>query len=281
MTKLNTNFFIDLKEVDSDYQLCSEEELESIRSSIGRKVSQTSNCPTKNQWEDYWSDVKLKEYKIPTFFKKQDHELASQAFRFDNKFILSDKEHLASDCIHAIIKNILNYLKADFDSIVEFGCGNGHNLEYIKSLNLFSNIYGCDFSESAVSIVKDKGFESFIFDMKSPSSQKLKGLNLNNEKTIFFTSGSMEQLGHSWSPFFAFLESSNVNYVFHIEPIIELYSDTGVEAMSKDFHKKKNYLQGYFSFLQEQNYFNLTYSKSNFGTLYDQGFNVLILKRYD
>ena len=102
---------------------------------------------------------------------------------------------------------------------------------------------------------------------------------LNNKGTVFFTSGSMEQLGAEWDSLFTFFSDSNINYIFHVEPILELYSDSRLESLSSSFHQKKNYLTGYFSFLETQSKFDVSYSKTDFGTLYDQGFNVVILQR--
>jgi len=115
--------------------------------------------------------------------------------------------------------------------------------------------------------------------MKRPSLSYLNENKLNNKDTIFFTSGSMEQLGAQWDSLFTFFFNSNINYIFHIEPILELYSDSRLESLASSFHQKKNYLTGYFSFLETQSKFDVSYSKTDFGTLYDQGFNVVILKR--
>ena len=41
----------------------------------------------------------------------------------------------------------------------------------------------------------------------------------SNKDTIFFTSGSMEQLGAQWDSLFTFFSNSNINYIFHIDPM--------------------------------------------------------------
>ena len=280
MKKLNTNFFIDLEKVDPNFDFCSDKISGIAQIAVEKKVDETRNCPKQEQWEDYWSEIKSNKNKTPTFFNKKDDNLdKKEVFRYQGKFIESSNESLAADCAHEIIKNVLDYINIDFSSVVELGCGNGHNLDYIKSLNKFDSINGCDFSPSAVSIIKEKGFGGFQFDMKRPSLSYLNENKLNNKDTIFFTSGSMEQLGAQWDSLFTFFSNSNVNYIFHIEPILELYSDSELESLASSFHQKKNYLTGYFSFLRAQSKFDVSYSKTDFGTLYDQGFNVVILKR--
>lgn len=280
MKKLSTNFFIDLKNIDPNFVFCSDKISAIAKTAIEKKVNKTKSCPKQEQWEDYWSVIKSNKNKTPTFFDKKDDKLGKkEVFRYQGKFIQSSNEYLASDCAHEIIKNVLDYINVDFSSVVEFGCGNGHNLDYIKSLDRFNSIYGCDFSSSAVSIIKQKGFGGFEFDMKRPSLSHLNKNKLNNKDTVFFTSGSMEQLGARWDSLLTFFFNSNINYIFHIEPILELYSDNRLESLSSSFHQKKNYLTGYFSFLETQSKFNVSYSKTDFGTLYDQGFNVVILQR--
>lgn len=283
MKKLPTNFFIDLKKDNFIFNEPSFEEKEEAFELILRKVSETKEKPNHFQWNDYWSEIKEKKSKIPSFFNKTSNQKINKFYRYNGSFIKSDHENLPAEVIHKIIEKTVKYIsqknKAEIDTIVEFGCGNGHNLQSIKKLKLAKNIYGCDFSKSAVEMVNGLGFESFEFDMTRPSNYFFSDLNINADRSIFFTSGSLEQLGENWKPFFDFLKKSKVKYVFHIEPIKELYSKIKkIEKLALQFHNKKKYLDGYFSYLKKQKHFNLSYSKSDFGTLFDQGFNVLILE---
>jgi hypothetical protein len=283
MKKLPTNFFIDLKKDNYIFNEPSLEEKEEACELILRKVSETKEKPNHFQWNDYWSEIKEKKSKIPSFFNKTSNQKINKFYRYNGSFIKSDHENLPAEVIHKIIEKTVKYIsqknKAEIDTIVEFGCGNGHNLQSIKKLKLAKNIYGCDFSKSAVEMVNGLGFESFEFDMTRPSNYFFSDLNINADRSIFFTSGSLEQLGENWKPFFDFLKKSKVKYVFHIEPIKELYSKIKkIEKLALQFHNKKKYLDGYFSYLKKQKHFNLSYSKSDFGTLFDQGFNVLILE---
>ena len=190
---------------------------------------------------------------------------------------MTDKKDLAVDVLHQIIENVLLRLPRSVCRAVEFGCGNGHNLEHIKKKFPDFDLAGYDISKWAVKTVQKKGFKSFEFDMTNPVA--LSAIP-DGADTAYFTSGSMEQIGSQWKHFFAFLRKSKVKYIFHIEPIGELYSSRNkIERLALQFHRAKGYLTGYLTFLKEQKDFNVEYSKSDFGTLFDQGFNVIILTR--
>ena len=282
MKKLNTNLFTNLKNLGFAYEEASAEERRQIIQVINEKLSSTKEKPNHFQWNDYWSEIKQNKTKIPSFFNKTQNKEINIFYRYKNKFIKSDKKNLPAEIIHSNIKDVIDYIKkfsgSDIDTIIEFGCGNGHNLQYIKKHKIVKNIYACDFSNSAVEMAKENGFNSFEFDMIEPSIEKITNLNIDTNKCIFFTSGSLEQLGKKWKKFFKFIKLSGAKYIFHIEPIKEFYSKSKkIENLALQFHNKKKYLDGYFSYLKKQNHFNIIYSKSDFGTLFDQGFNTIIL----
>lgn len=282
MKKLRTNLFTDLKKGGFSYEEMSEEESSYAIKIIKDKIDSTKEKPNHSQWNDYWSEIKENEIKIPSFFNKTKNKKTNSFYRYEGRLISSNLENFAAEIIHYNIKNTIDYIrlcaKTDIDTIIEFGCGNAHNLEFIRKQQITNNIYGCDFSKSAVEMVKENSFNAFEFDMSEPNLKKIKNLNVDMNKCVFFTSGSLEQLGKKWKKFFEFLKKSNIKYVFHIEPIKELYSKTNlIENLALEFHNKKKYLDGYFAHLKQQKHFNLIYSKSTFGTLFDQGFNTIIL----
>lgn len=282
MKKLPTNFFINLKELNVEYRYVDNNEKKFIFKEIEAKLENTKEKPNQKKWNNYWSEIKNNNVKIPSFFsKKIDFK---NFYRYEKKFIFSEHKDLPAEVIHNIIKSVASYLinknKLNITTFVEFGCGNAHNLEYIKNNKIASKIYGFDFSKSAVEIGLSKGFECRELDMTKPNIEVFKELNIDSNETIYFTSGSLEQLNKKWKPFFSFLKSINAKYIFHIEPILELYSkNKRMEKRALEFHNKKKYLSGYFPFLKTQKDFNFTFSKTDFGTLYDQGFNVLLLEK--
>lgn len=275
MKRLSKNYFFDLDALHFAYEVADAEGKEIAFARIEEKLKITKAKPKAAQWDDYWKEMNAAQASSPSFFKKMETGLS--IFRYNGGFIMTEKKDLAVEVLHQIIGNVLRRLPSSVTNIVEFGCGNGHNLEYIKKISPKYALTGCDISEWAVKTVKEKGFMGFEFDMTAPS---MHSAVLNEENAVYFTSGSMEQTGKKWKGFFKFLRQSKAKYIFHIEPIDELYSARSkAEALALQFHRAKEYLTGYLSFLKEQENFNVEYSKSDFGTLFDQGFNVILLTR--
>ena len=275
MKRLPKNYFFDLDALHFAYEIADTEGRKIAFARIEEKLKITKAKPKAAQWDDYWKEMNAAQASSPSFFKKM--ETGPSIFRHNGGFIMTEKKDLAVEVLHQIIGNVLRRLPSSVTNIVEFGCGNGHNLEYIKKIFPKYALTGCDISEWAVKTVKEKGFMGFEFDMTAPS---LHSAIPNEENTVYFTSGSMEQTGKKWKGFFKFIRQSKAKYVFHIEPIEELYSARSkAEVLALQFHHAKGYLTGYLSFLKEQRDFNVEYSKSDFGTLFDQGFNVILLIR--
>ncbi len=275
MKRLPKNYFFDLDALHFVYEVADAEGKKIAFSRIKEKLKITKAKPKAAQWDDYWKEMNAAQASSPSFFKKM--EIGPSIFRYNGGFITTEKKDLAVEVLHQIIGNVLRRLPSSVVNIVEFGCGNGHNLEYIKKIFPQYALTGCDISEWAVKTVKEKGFMGTVFDMTAPSPSHLIP---NEEDTVYFTSGSMEQTGKKWKAFFKFLRQSKAKYIFHIEPIEELYSARNkAEALALQFHRAKGYLTGYLSFLKGQKEFSVEYSKSDFGTLFDQGFNVILLTR--
>jgi len=130
MKKLPTNFFIDLKKDNFTFSKASPEEKREIFELILHKVSETKEKPNHFQWNDYWSEIKEKKSKIPSFFNKTTNQKINNFYRYNGSFIKSDHENLPAEVIHKIIEKIVKYISeknnTEIDTIVEFGCGNGH-----------------------------------------------------------------------------------------------------------------------------------------------------------
>lgn len=275
MKRLPTNSFFDLNALGFEYEVADAEEKKLAFTRIEEKLKIVKEKPKAAQWDDYWREMAVAKAATPSFFHKT--EIGKSIFRYDGGFIVTDKKDLAVDVLHQIIGNVLRRLPPSVANVVEFGCGNGHNLEYIQKNFPTYALLGGDISKWAVTTVKGKGFTAFEFDMTAPVPPR----NLpSGADTVYFTSGSMEQTGKKWKNFFKFLRQSGVKYIFHIEPVEEFYSvRSKSERLALQFHRAKGYLAGYFTILKSQKDFDVEYSKSDFGTLFDQGFSVLLLTR--
>ena len=273
--RLPKNDFIDLESLGFQYSVADKEDVQAAFSGIEERLRTVKAKPKAAQWDDYWKEMAEAKAAHPSFFKKM--ETGPSIFRYSGGFIVTDKKDLAVDVLHQIIENVIRRLPHSVCRAVEFGCGNGHNLEHMRKKFPDIELAGCDISKWAVKTVKEKGFQGFEFDMTAPATNPLIP---NDENTVYFTSGAMEQVGSKWKNFFKFLRQSKAKYIFHIEPIGELYSARSKqERLAMQFHAAKGYLSGYFPFLKMQKDFTVEYSKSDFGTLFDQGFNVVLLTR--
>lgn len=275
MKRLPINSFLDLAALNFKYEVAYAAGKKLAFARIEEKLRTVKEKPKAAQWDDYWKEMVKAKAASPSFFRKM--EIGPSIFRYGGSFIMTEKKDLAVDVLHQIIGNVLRRLPSSVHTIVEFGCGNGHNLEHIKKKFPSYELAGCDISKWAVKTVKGKGFKGFEFDMTSPLSPATLP---NGADTAYFTSGAMEQTGKKWKPFFNFLRQSKAKHVFHIEPIEELYSVRNkAEKLALQFHRAKGYLAGYLTFLKKQKDFSVEYSKSDFGTLFDQGFTVVVLTR--
>lgn len=275
MNRFPNNYFLDLEALGFKYVAADKDDTKVAYTRINEKLATVKAKPKAAQWDDYWKEMTEAKAAHPSFFKKT--ETGPSIFRYGGGFIVTEKKDLAVDVLHQIIGNVLRRLPKSVKNVVEFGCGNGHNLEYIRKKFPAHSLTGCDISAWAVKNIREKGFAGCEFDMTSPVAGTVIP---NGADTVYFTSGAMEQVGKKWKPFFRFLRDSGVPYVFHVEPIGELYSARNKqERLAMQFHAAKGYLSGYFPFLGEQEDFAVEYSKSDFGTLFDQGFNVVLLTR--
>lgn len=275
MKRLPKNYFFDLDTIGVKYAAASAEEKKRAFACIDEKLQTVKAKPKPAEWNDYWKEMAQANATSPSFFRKM--EVGKSIFRYGGGFIVTDKKDLAVYILHQIIGNVLRRLPPSVTSVVEFGCGNGHNLESIQKEFPAYALAGGDISKWAVKTIRAKGFTGFEFDMTAPVPSKALP---EGEDTVYFTSGSMEQTGVKWKKFFAFLKKSKTKYIFHIEPIEEFYSSRSKpERLALQFHRAKGYLAGYLTFLKDQKDFDVAYSKSDFGTLFDQGFNVILLTR--
>ena len=275
MKRLPTNSFLDLTALNFKYEIVNAEEKKLAFARIEEKLKVVKAKPKVAQWDDYWKEMAAVKAITPSFFRKTEAE--KSIFRYSGGFIVTEKNDLSVDVLHQIIGKILTRLPRTVHGAVEFGCGNGHNLEFIKKKFPAYDLAGCDISEWAVKTVRSKGYKGFEFDMTDPVIPQTLP---DGADVVYFTSGSMEQTGKKWKKFYAFLRQSKAKYIFHVEPVEELYSSRSkAERLALQFHRAKGYLTGYFAFLREQKDFSVEYSKSDFGTLFDQGFNVIVLTR--
>ena len=183
---------------------------------------------------------------IPKYYGK--HKL----LRFRRGIITPESETHEYDMIRFIVTWLTDeYLRGRSD-IFEFGCGSAHNLPTIQKVAQDSNITGLDWASSSQDIIglineSELSFGYGKFDFFNPD------YSLEVPKNSgFITVAALEQVGTNFHPFVGFCMTKKPAICVHIEPINELMDrDNTVDALSVAYSKKRNYLDGFLTFLQE------------------------------
>ena len=171
----------------------------------------------------------------------------------------------------------------NIDNIYEFGCGSGHNLEFLCKLYPEKNLVGLDWSQSAVDLVNlfaqeiSPKISGQIFDFFTPERDDFSV----KPNSAFLTMGGLEQVGEKHKKYIDFILEKNPNIVINIEPIQEFYDKKNLsDFVAFNYHEQRNYLKGYYtrlSQLHEDGLIEITSSKKiNFGGLFHDGWSVLV-----
>jgi hypothetical protein len=129
--------------------------------------------------------------------------------------------------------------------------------------------------------IKNPNIQGYKFDYFNPKFNK--NLNLSKKKYCCFTVASLEQIGKHFKKYVNFLIKNEPKLVINIEPINELMDETLIlNYLSIKYSQKKNYLEGYFSYLKylEKKKFIkiIEVKKSHFGSLYINGYSIVVWK---
>jgi hypothetical protein len=193
-----------------------------------------------------------------------------------------EPEGFELDFLHNLLCVILLQVRQElpFNTLVEFGCGTGHNLVSLASQLPDLRLIGCDWAPSSQAILSEIATRFNLdisgnqFDFFSPKLEIEPGF-------CALTVASMEQIGTGFEPFLDFLIRSQPSCVVHLEPIEELLPDTEPLAnISRQYFKKRNYLSGYLSQLMEleksQSIEIFSAERSGFGSFFIEGYSVII-----
>ena len=228
----------------------------------------------KQKWEDGWGQsLNSKEY-VPGYFGKY------PVIRFNREFVRSN--HLDSKLEYHFFCGLQEYLFGallkNVSNIYEFGCGTGHNLVRMRSINKEAKLYGLDWTESGVRSVNNlesviHNVEGVLFDMFNPDLD----FHLKPNSAVV-TVASLEQLGKDFKPFLSFIMKEKPDIVIHIEPFQDLLDPTNLlDYLSLEYMKKRNYIDGYVKYLKESDGAEIiTFERSFIGSLFLDGYSVLV-----
>lgn len=275
MTPSTTNTLLDLYHITTDYEYLSEQETDIVLHHIEEHINTVKTTPTQNQWNDAWDEISKCD--APKYFKPRLTLDNKGIYRYKQQYIKSAYQNLEGEFHNELLNRVQDKWLSDVDCVVEFGCGTGHNLQKIRNKNPNIKVYGSDWAGSSQKILEKNNIPSWNFDMKK-SDGKLPREIFEHDSICFLTVGSLEQLGTEWSNFTNFMFNFRPYKSIHIEPIIELYSSSNiVDQMAIKYHKKRNYLNGFFKYLLGTDELKF-YERTTFGNTYNEGFTVLELE---
>lgn len=170
--------------------------------------------------------------------------------------------------------NNLNY-------IYEFGCGTGHNLLRALEINPSAKVCGMDWATSSQESIEkiNKKMNTNIFSKNFNFFDFDKSIKLENKCGVY-TFAALEQIGDKYENFINFLLMNNPEICLHVEPIAEfLEEDKLSDFLSIRYFKKRNYLNGFASYLdqlEKDQKIEILYKKKSFiGSLYINGYSII------
>lgn len=237
----------------------------------------------QEQWEKGWSEnleAYIKEGEesiIPRYFGKYD------VIRWKQQFLHPLSPNFEYNMLATIQYWLFDKYLRSSNSIYEFGSGTGHNLLRVREVNSSAEIWGLDWAHSSQEIIQklsseksDLKLNTQNFDFFNPdSSFKL------NENSAIFTVAALEQIGDNFQTFIDYLLANKPEICLHIEPIAELLDANNlVDYLSIQYFKKRNYLNGYLSKLQDlekQGKIKIHKAQRSFiGSLYIEGYSIIV-----
>jgi SAM-dependent methyltransferase len=238
----------------------------------------------KQEWEQGWHEnyLRLQEMSnvdalIPGYFGKY------PLLRWKQNWIKPQSKEMESNFLKIMIKSLATKYFDGVQSIYEFGCGTGHNLIDIAKSLPGKAYFGLDWAISSQDILRKVsqqlpemklGWRNFDFFEPDDS------LMLNSNSGVI-TVAALEQVGSSHKDFVQFLLRNKPSIVLNIEPISELLdASNALDSISIDYFKKRNYLDGYLSYLRQLESLGevriCEAKRSYFGSLFIEGYSIIV-----
>ena len=208
-----------------------------------------------DQWERGWGENLgelaggiSEEAVIPKYFGKYD------IVRLRQKFVRCASKDFEYYSLCVILDWLFDKYFRNAGSIYEFGCGTGHNLLRARKVNPSAKMYGLDWAISSQEIIKrivvngvDRNMFARRFDLFNPDT----GFALDNN-SIVYTVAALEQVGDRFEKFIDYLLKNTPALCVHVEPVAELLDDNNLlDYLSIEYFKKRNYLNGFLSYLRK------------------------------
>ena len=232
----------------------------------------------KADWEKGWSGQGV-------FYSEDEYNNLPYYFANNTHVRIGGK--IYKDCTGFTELNLLRALQAvvvgdalgriKVDSLIEYGCGTGSNIQFLKTLYEKLEFYGADWVQSAI----DKLITNKIVDKKHSVV-----VNYFDKTTfwapklpfIAFTNASLEQSGTRYKEFINYLiDNKNCAGAVHIEPIRELL-DTNIPLNKQSYYyaEKRGYLNGFYEYLKTQDINIIQARDYGIGSKFLSGYQVIV-----
>ena len=248
-----------IEQLDFRYEKINGKERDNLLLSILKTIEMedlaVSGKDRKGIWETGWSENLQK-------FMKKGHDLSClvpaymksyRIFRFNRDYIRPLNIDFLLNFYTVYRHYFFSKYLSDCKSIYEFGCGTGLNLAIMAELFPKKSLHGLDWTAASkrlidkISDVYGYNLTGHVFDMFAP----YKNFNISNQSAIV-TLNSLEQLGKNHEAFIQFVLQQKPAICINFEPLIELYNKNNIiDYLAIRYHKKRNYLYGYLTRLQE------------------------------
>jgi hypothetical protein len=207
-----------------------------------------------DQWERGWGENLgelaggIQEAVIPKYFGKY------EIVRLNRMFVRCASRNFEYHSLCVILDWLFDKYFREASSIYEFGCGTGHNLLRARKVNPSAKMHGLDWAISSQEIIKqivvngiDRNMFARRFDLFNPDS----GFALDNNSVVY-TVAALEQVGNRFEKFVDYLLKNKPTLCVHVEPIAELLDENNLlDYLSIEYFKKRNYLNGFLSYLRK------------------------------
>ena len=273
-----------------EYKTLTGQERDQLLLNVLQRVNspelKSSGAHRSQDWEDGWSE-NLEEFTasgfdiaklVPKYFKQ------NVPVRLLNNYVLPSDPDFVLNITCLFRSFIFNKYLSEFNEIHEFGCGTGHHLACFASVAPKKKYVGYDWASSSQRILqllaKQKGWSitGKRFDFLTPDPK----ITFMPE-TAVMTFGALEQLGREHEQYLDFILQRKPKICIDIAGIAELYDkDVLLDYMALQYHKCRNYLDGYLTRLKELEMEGkiqiLKVHRQKFGNLYDDPHSYVVWK---
>ena len=244
----------------------------------------TAGVHRQNDWESGWGqnleDLERNSDEtaiIPKYFSK------FNLVRWRQELVAPVHKNMEQQMLGFILDWISDEFLRDFSNIYEFGAGTGHNLLRFRKRHDSTTLWGLDWAKSSQRIIQriaerreDSNIRASYFDYFNPDETFLLA-----DSSAVVTVASLEQIGTRFEPFLTYLMKNSPRLVVHVEPIGELLDQNNLmDYLSLEYFKKRNYLSGYLTRLQElesrRKIQVVKAQRSHMGSFFIDGYSIIV-----